>query len=104
MTNRKYRAVLIAPDGDVTTDYRGSETVEAVELALADQGSKHYFFPFHAVVIDHGGSLTEKANLLRQKVQSAAWPFDGLEGRRLGTLVKRITALSEGEMQEILDS
>lgn len=44
-----YIALLFAPDGDFTTDFR-SETKDEVLNKLSDMGSKWLFYPFITVI------------------------------------------------------
>lgn len=46
-----YRAILIAPDGEWVTDFKG-ETVEEVDSKLANSGSRWVFFPMALIVED----------------------------------------------------
>lgn len=49
---KMYRAILFSPDGeDFVTDYP-RETVDEVWDALADSGSRWYFYPICAVIRD----------------------------------------------------
>ena len=57
-----YQAVLMAPDGDYVTDHRG-DTVEEVEEAIADQGSRWFFYPFAGIV--EGGGVSDDARMIR---------------------------------------
>jgi hypothetical protein len=92
-----YKAVLVAPDGDWVTDYAESESVEDVENALADQGSRWYFYPFHGVIRDNGRLTTD-----RQRLASCAWPFEHLQGRTVRTFRRTIAEMPEDELAEIL--
>lgn len=92
-----YKAVLFAPDGDWVTDYRDSATIEDVEERLADQGSRWYFYPFHGVIVDHGGLTTDT-----QRLVSAAEPFEYMKGRTIRSFGKMIAEVPEPVLQDIL--
>ena len=51
----------MAPDGDYVTDY-SADTVEGVEEALADRGSRWVFYPF-AVVVE-GGKVSDESRIV----------------------------------------
>lgn len=89
-------AVLVAPDGDYVTDY-SRDTIEDVESALADQGSRWYFYPFHAVVTDSAGVTR------RKRLVSVAYPFEGHKGRTVGTFTKAIAGTPEDVLRAILE-
>lgn len=93
-----YKAALFAPDGDWVTDYRGSETIEDVQLKLADQGSRWFFYPFHVVIRDRGGTTTGT-----QRIIDAAWPFDHMKGKSLNTFAKKIAGYPLRELQDIVE-
>ena len=92
-----YKAVLFAPDGDWVTDYRESESIEAVEEALCDQGSRWYFYPFHAVIRDNGSLTTS-----RQRLVSAAMPFEDMQGRTIKTFARMLADTPEENIEAIL--
>lgn len=92
-----YKAVLFAPDGDWVTDYLERETIEEVEQLLADQGSRWYFYPFHAVIVDKGGFTSA-----RQRLVSVAYPFEDMKGRSISTFAQMIRELPENELVAIL--
>jgi hypothetical protein len=94
--SRKYKAVLFSLDGDWVTDHRRG-TIEAVEGALADQGSRWYFYPFHAVIIDHG-QLTTK----RQRLVSVAEPFEDFKGKSISTFKGFLGTCSDEFFQAVL--
>jgi hypothetical protein len=86
-----YKAVLFSTDGeDWVTDYRESQTIEEVEELLANQGSRWFFYPWHFVIVDHGGLTTDT-----QRVVSAAWPFEYLKGRMIKTVGRELQEVGE---------
>lgn len=91
-----YMAVLIAPDGAFVTDYHGTSTIEEVEQKLADQGSRWYFYPFHAVVTD---TYIGK----RKRLASVAYPFEEFKGRYLRTLTRHVASLPVETLEAILN-
>jgi hypothetical protein len=99
MSAATYKAVLFAPDGEWTTDYSGSESIEDVENLLADQGSRWYFYPFHGVIRDNG-SLTRAS----QRLVSAAYPFEDMKGRSVKTFGRMLAETPENELEAILNS
>lgn len=78
-----YQAILFAPDGDYVTDHE-HETIEQVENALADQGSRWYFYPLEAV-ITADGPLRDS-----QRLVSVAEPLEHLKGRTIRTAALEI--------------
>lgn len=93
----RYKAALFAPDGEYVTDYPRA-TIEAVQAALADQGSRWYFYPFHAVIVDHGRVTTGS-----QRIVDAAEPFEDLRGVTLRTFGRIIAATPEATLRAILE-
>lgn len=93
-----YKAVLFAPDGDWVIDH-SRKTVEEVQEALCDQGSRWYFYPFHAVIRDNG-RLTRET----QRIVDAAWPFEDLRGRTIRTFGHLIAETPDDELEAILRS
>jgi hypothetical protein len=79
----EYKAVLIAPDGDWVTDFRECESIDEVYDRLNDMGSRWFFYPFHGVIIDHGGLTTS-----RQRLVSVAPPLEEFKGKTVKTLSK----------------
>jgi hypothetical protein len=94
----KYKAVLFAPDGDWVTDYSNSESIEEVQELLANQGSRWFFYPFHAVIRDNGRGYTTKT----QRIVDAAEPFEYLTGRTINTFAKEIDGLPNDTLAAIL--
>jgi hypothetical protein len=82
---RKYKAALFSSDGDWVTDYRDCSTIEEVWEHLVNQGSRWFFYPFHVVIVDHGGLTTHS-----QRVVDAAEPFEHMKGLTLRTFGKMI--------------
>jgi hypothetical protein len=86
-----YKAVLFSPDGeDWVTDHRGCETVEQVWEAVANQGSRWYFYPIPAVIRDNG-ALTTSA----QRIIAGPEHFEFLTGRTIRTAGRLIAEESE---------
>jgi hypothetical protein len=92
----EYRALLVAADGSWVTDH-SRDTVEEVQEALADQGSRWYFYPFHAVITDRG-RLTRPS----QRIVDAAEPFEHLRGTTIRTFTQTIAATPESELEAII--
>lgn len=94
-----YQALLVAPDGDWTCDsFGGCETVAEVESALADMGSRWYFYPFHAVITDNRGVTRDT-----QRLVSCAWPFEEYAGRTVRTFARAISELPEDTLRAIME-
>lgn len=102
MRRRWYQAIVVAPDGDFRIDFRGTPTIEGVEEKLANQGSRNYFFPFHAVVLDNDGASLDNGSIMRQRLQSVAWPFGSFKGRTVRSFVRAIETLTGGEMDQVI--
>lgn len=96
-SKRTYKAVLFAPDGDWVIDYRGSVCIEHVIDQLADQGSRWFFYPIHAVIVDHG-VLTDKT----ARIVDAAPPFNHMKGSTIGKFSEMLKNMPEDELREIL--
>jgi hypothetical protein len=92
-----YKAVLFSADGDWVVDYSGTKTIEEVQERLADQGSRWYFYPFHAVITDRG-LLTRDT----QRLVDVAWPFEMLAGKTIATMSKVIADTPEAVLADIL--
>lgn len=97
-SKRTYKAVLFAPDGDWTIDYHRSVCVEHVQDQLADQGSKWFFYPFHAVIVDHG-ALTDKS----ARIVDAAAPFEHMKGSTIGKFSEMLKSMPEDDLRMILE-
>lgn len=96
-----YRAILFTGDGeDRVMDYE-SPTIEEVEERLADQGSRWYFYPFHAVIVNKG--YTPAYILNRQRLVSIAPPFEEFKGKTVATFQRYLKQMSEAEALEILN-
>ena len=92
----EYRALLVAPDGDWTIDYRQSSIAD-VQDALANQGSRWYFYPFHAVI------LAKPVTTSRQRLLDVASPFEHMRGKTVRTFTRMIAELSDEEKEAILN-
>lgn len=88
-----YSALLVAPDGDWQVDYM-CDTVEEVEAKLANQGSKWYFYPFHAVI--KWQPFLWDGN---KRIISAAPPFEDMRGKSIRTFTKLIAATPDAELE-----
>lgn len=97
-SRRMYKGVLFAPDGDWVFDYRQSPCIEYVEECFADQGSKWYFYPFHAVIVDHGPLVDKTARIV-----SAAEPFEHMKGSTIGKFSEMLKSMPEDELRMILE-
>ncbi len=93
-----YKAVLFAVDGDWVTDYRDSKTVEEVQELLANQQSRWYFYPFHAVITDRGSTKET------QRIVDAAFPFEELKGKTIRTMSKVISHVDPLTLADIFGS
>lgn len=94
-----YKAVLFAPNGDWVTDYRNSATIETVQERLADQGSRWYFYPYHAVITDmkrHGGTTPT------QRIVDAAEPFEYMKGKTIRSFGRMLANLPDKVHEQIL--
>jgi len=80
-----YKAVLFAPDGAWVTDYAGCRTIAEVQDWLANQGSRWYFYPIVAVIIDHGGYTTATQRIVNAPEEIGWW-----KGRRIATLSRAL--------------
>jgi len=95
----EYQAVLMAPDGDYVTDHRFG-TVEEVEEAIADQGSRWFFYPFAVVV--GGGTVSEDSRIVRGFDYFGPGIFGGeYEGRTFGRFRQDVVSLCEAERARI---
>lgn len=94
----RYKAVMFAPDGDWTTDYFQRDTIKEVEELLADQGSRWYFYPFHAVIVDKGGFTSETQHLM-----SVAYPFEHMKGQSIKAFSEMIANTPENELLAIVE-
>ena len=64
---KKYQAILISPDGiDYVTDFRNSESIQVVWDAIANMGSKWFFYPLPFVIKDN--SVNYKLSLEKQRI------------------------------------
>lgn len=82
---RRYKAVLFAPDGHWVTDYRDRQSVEDVWARIENRGSRWYFYPFPAVIRDHGVTTSD-----RQRIVDACEPLQHLKGRTIRTMQRVI--------------
>ncbi len=96
-----YEAILIAADGGMVHDHL-RDTVEEVEEALADQGSRWYFYPFHCVVLSKRTGIWLNHDVKRQRLASVAPPFENFKGRTVNSLVEHIQSLTEEELYAIV--
>ena len=96
----KYQAVLVAPDGDYVTDYL-ADTVKEVEEAVADQGSRWFFYPF--VVIVGGERVTDDSKIVRGfDYYGEVAVFGGAyEGQTLDTFRREVVATCERERRRV---
>lgn len=81
---QRYKAVLFAPDGDWTVDFRG-DTKEKVKEQLANRGSRWFFYPLEGIILDKGGVTTN-----RQGLVDAAPPIEFFKGKSIKTVVKHL--------------
>jgi hypothetical protein len=95
----RYTAVLFAPDGEWVTGYRGCSTVDGVIDQLVNQGSRYYFYPFHAVITDNRGFTSEN-----QRIVDAAFPFEDLKGKTVRTMSRVISNTDALTLYDILSN
>jgi len=95
---QKYKAVLFAPEGDWTTDFKG-ETKEEVINQLANRGSRWFFYPFEGIILNKG-PLTRG----NQRLISVApnMPQELLVGKSIKTMSRWIGSLSEAELHQLI--
>ena len=86
---RGYKAVLFAPDGDYVTDFNG-RSIEEVQNMLADKGSRWFFYPFEAIILDKGGF-----GISRQRIIDAPEPLLELKGKSVRSASRFICDNSE---------
>ena len=82
----KYKALLVAPDGDWVTDYRSNSISKTAEL-LWDRGSRWYFYPFEFIITDRG-MFTHPT----QRIVAHPYCPHDFRGKTIGTVAKRIAA------------
>ena len=93
MSKRYYKALLISEDGlDFVTDARGCTSVDEVEHAISNFGSRWVFYPYAYVILDHGEYTS-----VRQRVVQSSYPGDVLSPYAKGPTIKRV-------MREIQES
>ena len=80
---KKYKAIYFSPDGDWVTDCRECLSVEEVWECIADRGSRWFFFPFPAVIIDKGAYTSST-----QKIVDIIPEFKFLKGKTIKTVSK----------------
>ena len=90
-----YKALLVAPDGQWVTDYRGCKTKEEVMYRLGDQGSKWYFYPFEFIILDRG-LFNENNRIIDSPYNDGEWI-----GRSIRTVLRKI---SEGQLDWVLEN
>ena len=78
---RYYMAILFAPDGDYVTDYHHCRTIEEVENAIDNQGSRWIFYPIACVMTDYHVYSHPRARIVRSYD-----PFEWFQGRTVATV------------------
>ena len=88
----KYQAVLFSADGDRVTDFRDSESIQAVWDRINDMGSRWYFYPLPFVATD-------------KTIMDAPRGLEFLKGKRIKTVRQYLTSnyrtASESERADI---
>jgi len=92
-----YKAIFFAPDGDMVHDFP-RDTIEEVEDAIANVGSRWIFYPFPVVIVDHGSRTTDS-----QRIVKACEPYEWAEGKALRTFGRWLNANPEW-VQAVLGS
>ena len=95
----KYQALLVAPDGDYVTDYK-CDTIEQVTDALADRGSRWYFYPFEFVIIADSKNYRTHSETLRKRIVDHPYEGHNFKGRTVNTVLNRIRA---GELDYLIE-
>ena len=94
---RKYKAVLFAPDGDWVTDYKDN-TKEDVIDQLANRGSHWYFYPFEGIILNKGGATSPY-----QRLVDIAPNMPWMVGLSIKAVGKWLASLSEEELLAMLE-
>jgi len=84
-----YKAVLFSPDGDWVTDCRGL-TKEEVWNQVADLGSRWYFYPYPAIIKDHGGFTSRD-----QRICEVYTEYDSSMAWMKGLAIKTVSHILE---------
>lgn len=93
----KYKAVLFAPDGDWTTDFKGDTKEEVIEQ-LANRGSRWFFYLFEGIILNKGG-LTKNNQRLIDLAPNL--PRD-LIGKSIKTVSKFLSKVEYEEQQSLI--
>jgi len=86
-----YKAVLFSVDGDYVTDFP-RETIGQVREALADRGSRWYFFPYEGVIRGDTSTI-----LLRRKLVDVAPELEEFKGCYVKTVARVLRELASKE-------
>ena len=84
-----YKALLVAPDGEWVTDYRGCNTKAEVIEKLENQGSRWFFYPYEFVIVDDPSGLT---STFTARICDASFPYYELKGRTIAKALDYIKA------------
>lgn len=84
-----YKALLVSPDGDWVTDYRGYKTKEEVIECLENQGSRWIFYPYEFVIADDPSGLTAT---FTQRICDACPEYFFLKGKTIAKALDFIQA------------
>ena len=95
----KYQALLVAFDGDYQIDYK-RETIEEVQNALADRGSRWYFYPFEFVITGDSKNYKSHSETLRKRIVDHPYEGHNFQGRTVSTILNRIR---EGELDYLME-
>lgn len=79
------------------TDYNGCATIEEVQERVANQGSRWYFYPFAAVILDNGRSYTTGS----QRIVEADDPISEWRGRAIRTVSRALASMSSDERLDL---
>ena len=94
----KYKAVLFAPDGDWITDCKGDTKDEVIE-AMANLGSRWYFYPIALGIILDKGSLTRETQRLVDVAPNIPRVF---VGKSIRTARKWLQSLTKKELHNLV--
>ena len=84
-----YKGILFASDGEWVTDFE-RETKEEVVKALADRGSRWFFYPFEGVIKSGARRIGG-----RRMCVDMAPPLESLKGKSVMTVSEYIKAHAE---------
>ena len=95
---KKYKLILIAPDGDYIFESENS-TIEECEEVSENMGSKWFFYPFHFIIRDYGVCFN-----LKQRIIEPPSEFEYFKNKSLKSVIKKFKETSTEEWTEYLNS